>query len=71
LDIDYRGFGMSPGSASETAMDDDAEAAFGTLLERGVPQERSLFQNIPALKTALAAVLPQPPTPTEHGNGGS
>ena len=40
MDIDYRGFGMSPGSASETAMGEDAEAAFGALLERGVPPER-------------------------------
>jgi alpha-beta hydrolase superfamily lysophospholipase len=184
MDIDYRGFGLSPGSASETAMEGDAEAAFAALLERGVPQERiivlghslgsgpavllamrhrpaalvlfgaftsiadaaadrypllpvryftsvrfdslarigqvhvpvivvhsradtvipyshalrlyaaagdpkrlvsldapaddefgghvdSLFQNIPALKTALAAVLPQPAVPVQHGNGGS
>jgi uncharacterized protein len=40
MDVDYRGFGMSPGSASETTMDEDAEAAFAALLERGVPQER-------------------------------
>jgi uncharacterized protein len=40
VDIDYRGFGMSPGSASERAMTEDAEAAFGALVERGVPQER-------------------------------
>lgn len=40
LDIDYRGFGMSPGKASETAMSEDAEAAFAALLERGVPQQR-------------------------------
>jgi uncharacterized protein len=43
LDIDYRGFGMSPGSASEAAMDEDAEAAFAALLRRGVPEERIIL----------------------------
>jgi hypothetical protein len=31
----------------------------------------SLFQNIPVLRTALAAILPQPPVQVEHGNAGS
>jgi uncharacterized protein len=40
VDIDYRGFGLSPGNASEEAMDEDAEAAFGAILARGVREER-------------------------------
>jgi uncharacterized protein len=40
INIDYRGFGMSPGSASEAGMTEDAEAAFGALLALGVPQQR-------------------------------
>jgi fermentation-respiration switch protein FrsA (DUF1100 family) len=46
------------------AFDAPADDGFGGHVE-------SLFQNTPALKTALAAVLPQPSPPTEHGNGGS
>jgi uncharacterized protein len=37
LDIDYRGFGMTPGAASEVGMDEDAEDAYKALLLRGVP----------------------------------
>ena len=40
LGIDYRGFGMSPGTPSEAAMYADAEAAFGALLQRGIAPER-------------------------------
>ena len=34
MDIDYRGFGMSPGTASEAGMYEDAEAAYKALLRR-------------------------------------
>jgi alpha-beta hydrolase superfamily lysophospholipase len=37
LCFDYRGFGRSPGVASEQHMDEDAEAAFSTLIARGIP----------------------------------
>jgi fermentation-respiration switch protein FrsA (DUF1100 family) len=37
LDIDYRGFGMTPGTASESGMYEDAEDAYRALLLRGVP----------------------------------
>jgi uncharacterized protein len=37
LNIDYRGFGPSPGAASEAGMDEDAEAAYQALLGRGIP----------------------------------
>jgi pimeloyl-ACP methyl ester carboxylesterase len=37
LSFDYRGFGMSAGVASEAHMDQDADAAFQTLVERGIP----------------------------------
>ncbi|MGA9027180.1 MAG: alpha/beta hydrolase [Steroidobacteraceae bacterium] len=43
LDIDYRGFGLSPGTASEPGMYEDAEAAFQALLERKVPQNRIII----------------------------
>lgn len=43
LEIDYRGFGATPGIASETAMDEDAEAAYGELLHRGVPPNRIIL----------------------------
>jgi uncharacterized protein len=43
LGIDYRGFGMSPGAASEAAMYADAEAAFDVLLHRGIPPERIIL----------------------------
>jgi uncharacterized protein len=36
LSFDYRGFGQSAGVASEAHMDQDAEAALDTLIERGV-----------------------------------
>lgn len=36
LSFDYRGFGMSPGDASEAHMDEDAEAAFAALISRGI-----------------------------------
>jgi pimeloyl-ACP methyl ester carboxylesterase len=37
LGFDYRGFGLSPGVASEAHMDQDAEAALHALIERGIP----------------------------------
>ncbi|MGC2460633.1 MAG: alpha/beta fold hydrolase [Steroidobacteraceae bacterium] len=36
LSFDYRGFGMSAGDASEVHMEQDAEAAFDALIERGI-----------------------------------
>jgi pimeloyl-ACP methyl ester carboxylesterase len=36
LSFDYRGFGMSPGNASEAHMNQDAEAAFDQLIGRGI-----------------------------------
>ena len=43
MDIDYRGFGMSPGTASEAGMYEDAEAAYKALLRRGVPPGRVIL----------------------------
>jgi alpha-beta hydrolase superfamily lysophospholipase len=43
LGIDYRGFGMSPGVPSEAAMYADAEAAFESLLHRGIAPERVIL----------------------------
>ena len=43
MDIDYRGFGMSPGMASEAGMYEDAEAAYKALLRRGVPPNRVIL----------------------------
>jgi uncharacterized protein len=43
LGIDYRGFGMSPGVPSEAAMYADAEAAFDSLLRRGIAPERIIL----------------------------
>jgi uncharacterized protein len=40
LEIDYRGFGLTPGRPSETGMYDDAEAAYQALLRRGVAPNR-------------------------------
>lgn len=40
LEIDYRGFGRSPGQPSEAGMYDDAEAAYQVLLQRGVAVNR-------------------------------
>jgi fermentation-respiration switch protein FrsA (DUF1100 family) len=40
LEIDYRGFGLTPGRASEAGMNEDAEAAYQALLLRGVAPER-------------------------------
>src|ERR1700678_1196083 len=40
LSIDYRGFGRSPGVPSEAAMYSDAEAAFDSLVHRGIAPER-------------------------------
>src|ERR1700723_2661715 len=37
LEIDYRGFGPTPGKPSETAMYEDSEAAYQELLRRGIP----------------------------------
>ena len=43
MDIDYRGFGMTPGIASESGMDEDAEAAYKALVRRGVPPSRIIL----------------------------
>jgi uncharacterized protein len=40
MDIDYRGFGLSPGTASEAAMYEDSEAALHAIAARGVLEER-------------------------------
>jgi pimeloyl-ACP methyl ester carboxylesterase len=43
LEIDYRGFGATPGEASETHMYQDAEAAYQDLLQRGVDPGRIIL----------------------------
>jgi pimeloyl-ACP methyl ester carboxylesterase len=43
LEIDYRGFGPTPGRPSEVGMYDDSEAAYRELLRRGVPPNRIIL----------------------------
>jgi fermentation-respiration switch protein FrsA (DUF1100 family) len=43
LEIDYRGFGATPGRASEAGMYEDSEAAYQDLLRRGVPPNRIIL----------------------------
>jgi pimeloyl-ACP methyl ester carboxylesterase len=43
LAVDYRGFGQSSGVATESHMDDDAEAAYQELIRRGVPPQRIII----------------------------
>jgi alpha-beta hydrolase superfamily lysophospholipase len=43
LEIDYRGFGPTPGLASEAGMYEDSEAAYQNLLRRGVPPDRIIL----------------------------
>jgi pimeloyl-ACP methyl ester carboxylesterase len=43
LEIDYRGFGATPGQASEAGMNQDAEAAYQALLQRGVAAEHIIL----------------------------
>jgi fermentation-respiration switch protein FrsA (DUF1100 family) len=43
LDIDYRGFGLTPGEPSETGMYEDAEAAYRALLQRGVEDDHIIL----------------------------
>jgi pimeloyl-ACP methyl ester carboxylesterase len=43
LEIDYRGFGLTPGRPSEAGMYDDAEAAYQALLRRGVGPNRIIL----------------------------
>jgi len=43
LEIDYRGFGPTPGRPSEAGMSDDSEAAYRELLRRGVPPNRIIL----------------------------
>jgi uncharacterized protein len=43
LEIDYRGFGLTPGLPSEAGMYDDAEAAYQALLRRGVAPNRIIL----------------------------
>jgi uncharacterized protein len=43
LEIDYRGFGPTPGLPSEAGMYEDTEAAYQDLLRRGVPPNRIIL----------------------------
>jgi pimeloyl-ACP methyl ester carboxylesterase len=43
LEIDYRGFGPTPGKPSEAAMYEDSEAAYQDLLRRGIPENRIIL----------------------------
>jgi alpha-beta hydrolase superfamily lysophospholipase len=43
LSFDYRGFGLSAGVASEAHMDQDAEAAFNELIQRGVSPAHTII----------------------------
>ena len=43
LEIDYRGFGRTPGEPSEAGMYEDSEAGFQELLRRGVPSNRIIL----------------------------
>jgi alpha-beta hydrolase superfamily lysophospholipase len=43
LEIDYRGFGSTPGRPSEAGMYEDSEAAYRELLRRGVPPDRIIL----------------------------
>jgi hypothetical protein len=43
LEIDYRGFGPTPGKPSEKAMYEDSEAAYQDLLRRGIPANRIIL----------------------------
>jgi uncharacterized protein len=43
LEIDYRGFGLTPGQPSESAMYEDSEAAYGGMLQLGVPPSRIIL----------------------------
>jgi hypothetical protein len=43
LEIDYRGFGLTPGQPSEAGMYEDAEAGYQALLQRGVPPDRIIL----------------------------
>jgi uncharacterized protein len=43
LAFDYRGFGLSPGVASEAHMDEDAEAAYAELRRRGIPSDHIIL----------------------------
>ena len=43
LDIDYRGFGLTPGHRSEAGMYEDAEAGYQELLRRGVTPDHIIL----------------------------
>jgi uncharacterized protein len=43
LTIDYRGFGFSPGTASEGSIDEDSEAAWQELMRRGIAPARVII----------------------------
>jgi alpha-beta hydrolase superfamily lysophospholipase len=43
LEVDYRGFGPTPGQPSEAGMYEDSEAAYQELLRRGVPPNRIIL----------------------------
>lgn len=43
MDVDYHGFGLTPGQPSEAQMYADAEAAYQALLQRGVAQDHIIL----------------------------
>jgi uncharacterized protein len=43
LDIDYRGFGLTPGRPSEAGMYEDSEAGYQALLQRGVAPDHIIL----------------------------
>lgn len=43
MDIDYHGFGLTPGQPSEAQMYEDAEAAYQALMQRGVAQDHLIL----------------------------
>ena len=43
MNIDYRGFGKTPGVPSENGLYEDAEAAYQALVRRGVPPDRIIL----------------------------
>jgi pimeloyl-ACP methyl ester carboxylesterase len=72
LEIDYRGFGATPGQPSEAGMNEDAEAAYQALLQRGVAADHiilpsddgfgghvdALYEHVDMLQAALAGLVP-------------
>jgi len=59
--VDYRGYGGNPGSPSESGLALDIRAAYGAVLDSGVPAERILLFGESlggAVVTALATEVP-------------